>query len=118
MQQFDANFTAPVEGNRQYGLGVWKGDDLGCQSTVQGGTVNKSIPGVYPYLSYVGHAGDEYGTVTRSGYHATFDFGFSMMVNRRYALDGGPNPRGVFCAAWKVLWRALGQPAAPAILPL
>ena len=57
----------------------------------------------------MGHAGDDYGTITRQGWHPTLKFAFSMMVNRWEAdyPRSSTDTHLIFCSVWRALFRAL-----------
>jgi hypothetical protein len=105
MQQFtgllDSEPGTLVGDRHHYGLGVWT--DYTLELT---GSVNLSTPGIWPYVQYVGHAGDDYGTQTKSGYHPTLGISFSIMTNK--PLPG--HHTYLFCVTWRSLWKILNLP--------
>jgi hypothetical protein len=57
MQQFHGWGTRQdyVSLNHHYGLGVWTDGELGRAGT---GEINLTVPGIWPYTEYIGHAGE------------------------------------------------------------
>jgi len=98
-----------VMGSVPYGLGIWKTDQLSIDGRENEGTVNASFPGIADYLVYEGHAGDDYGTISRQGWHAKLNLSFSIMVNRQFGTypEYGTNTHGLYCHVWKVLFNVL-----------
>ena len=74
--------------------------------------VNTSVPGIWPYVQFVGHAGADFGTYSHSGFHPTLGFSFSIMTNRNMgSWKEGQLP---FCLTWRVLWKLLELPGGAA----
>jgi CubicO group peptidase (beta-lactamase class C family) len=111
MRAFDAGQMLNMQ-SAEYGLGIWRVRSL----SLRGHELNASaVPGpnasgrLAKYTAYEGHAGDDYGTVTRSGYHAGLGIAFSIGVNRWVGRwpEKGTDIHAVFCHVWKVLFREL-----------
>ena len=68
MQQFTGWGTGTdiVGDGHHYGLGLWTDATLTLPRMV-----NTSVPGIWPYLGYIGHGGADYGTYITSGFHPT-----------------------------------------------
>eukprot|EP00035_Acanthoeca_spectabilis_P010883 m.192102 g.192102 ORF g.192102 m.192102 type:complete len:479 (+) comp15160_c0_seq2:152-1588(+) len=92
-----------------YGLGIWKTFQLSIDGTPAEGIVNTSFPNISEYLVYEGHAGDDYGTISRQGWHAKLNLGFSIMVNRQFGTfpDMGTNTHGLYCHVWRLLFEVM-----------
>ena len=75
-------------GPTEYGLGVWRVRDLSLSREI-----NQSLPGIGAWLAFEGHAGDDYGTVSRQGLHTQLNLSFSMMINRQYGVYPEVRPR-------------------------
>ena len=68
-------------GPTEYGLGVWRVRDLSLSDEL-----NQSFFTSAPeWLVYEGHAGDDYGSVSRQGVYPMLNLSFSMMINRQCA---------------------------------
>jgi hypothetical protein len=92
-----------------YGLGIWKTDQLSIDGSAAEGSVNTSFPGITDYLVYEGHAGDDYGTISRQGWHSKLNLSFSIMVNRQFGTypQFGTNTHGLYCHVWRVLFNVM-----------
>eukprot|EP00039_Didymoeca_costata_P025250 m.12722 g.12722 ORF g.12722 m.12722 type:complete len:446 (-) comp4722_c0_seq1:151-1488(-) len=112
MMKFGDNYLWDGQGIT-YGLGIWHTDRLSMYNY----SVNTSFPGIEPYLSYVGHAGDDYGTVSRQGWHDKLQFSFSVIINRQRGDFPYVNTdmHVVYCLFWKTLFRILLSNQVPAI---
>jgi hypothetical protein len=92
-----------------YGLGLWKTLQLSIYGQAEG-TVDMNFTGIKDYLVYEGHAGDDYGTISRQGWHAKLNLSFSIVVNRQFGTwpADATNIHGVYCHVWRVLFEVLG----------
>lgn len=98
-----------VMGPTEYGLGCWRVRDLSLSDEL-----NQSFFASAPeWLVYEGHAGDDYGTVSRQGVYPMLNLSFSMMINRQYGVypAAGANIHAVFCPIWRLLFKLLGVEA-------
>ena len=63
------------------------------------------------HYSLRSHAGDDYGTVSRSAYHPALGFAFSIMINRQWGVYpgglNGTNIHGIYCLVWRRLFTIL-----------
>eukprot|EP00662_Eupelagonemidae_sp_cell21_P028250 gene28250-26193_t len=99
-----------------YGLGIWRADSLSL-TRHPGFHVNTSFPGIWPHVTYMGHAGDDYGTISRQGYHPSLGFGFSMMINKQigdYPM-APTDMHAVFCVTWRAVFRVLLADELPGV---
>ena len=114
MQQFRGWGTATeiVGQGHHYGLGLWTDATLTMPELV-----NVSVPGIFPYLSYVGHGGADYGTYMTSGWHPTLEFSFAFGQNLdiyNNASVGINTDNVMMCTSWRTLWEVLDLPGGAA----
>lgn len=59
-----------------------------------------------PYVEYTGHAGDDYGTVSRQGWLPSLNLAFSVMINHWYVDYPAvySDAHAVYCVFWRELY--------------
>jgi hypothetical protein len=90
---------------------VWRVSDLHLNLHIKG-QMNASFPGIAEWLAWEGHAGEDYGTISRHGYHPKLGLSFTMMVNREVGTFpvGSPTFSDMhlpFCVIWRLLFQLL-----------
>eukprot|EP00040_Diaphanoeca_grandis_P009265 m.48216 g.48216 ORF g.48216 m.48216 type:complete len:460 (-) comp20690_c0_seq1:260-1639(-) len=114
MQQFGPGLMMATPGlyyGVSYGLGIWETTHLSMYEA----WLNNSHPHLWKYLTYVGHAGDDYGTVSRQGWHETLRFSHSMIINRQkgdYPVTDS-NMHMVYCTFWKTIFKLMLKDVVP-----
>ena len=79
------------------------------------GMLNATFPGLWPYLEYIGHAGDDYGTVSRSAWLPSLNIAFSVMINHWFVdyPSVHSDAHAVYCIFWREFYGVLLEEQVP-----